>query len=297
MSRRLPPLNSLKAFEAAARRLSFTLAANELHVTQAAISHQVKSLEAFLHTPLFERYPRKLELTEAGEALKKRLCVCFDEMDAAISSLLQQHNRQTLKLRMGTAFGAKWLSPRLPEFSQRYPEIDLAFNYSQAIADFDNSDIDICITFGDGNWPGVEAYPIINLDFFPVCSPALIHRYGEITSPNQFADLPLLHDLNYYIWTQWLKQMGATNVNARRGTIFDDSNVLSQAAIDGQGVAMCSGVLIEDQLAAGHLVRLFDTAFVSRWAYHLTYPSQYASNPNVIAFRDWLLTYADINGH
>ncbi len=295
MARRLPPLNSLKAFEAAARRLSFTLAADELHVTQAAISHQVKSLEEYLQTPLFVRYPRKLELTEPGEALMHQLSKCFDEMDSAISGLLQQHNRQSLKLRMGSAFAAKWMSPRLPEFSQQYPEIDLSFNYSQVIANFDSTNVDICITFGNGEWPGLEAYPIIHLDFFPVCSPALVHRYGDITSPHQLADLPLLHDLDYYTWTQWLLQVGADDINPRRGSILDDSNVLMQAAIDGQGVAMCSTALVSDHLAAGHLVRLFDDTFVSRWAYHLAFPSKHANNPSIIAFRDWLLTHVDLN--
>lgn len=295
MARKLPPLNSLKAFEAAGRHLSFTQAADELHVTQAAVSHQIKSLEEHLNAALFIRFPRRLELTDAGAELLAILSQCLDRIDNTVSSIMQQQYLPPLKLRMGSAFAAKWMSPRLPEFQHQYPDIELVFNYSQTLADFDKSDVDMCITFGDGKWPGLEAYPLIHLDFFPVCSPAFLHRHGDITETSQLAELPLLHDLNYYCWSKWLEQMGEHGVNPRRGSILDDSNVLMQAAIDGQGVAMCSTALAYDQLASGHLVRLFDQAFVSRWAYHLIYPAKHAQDQRVIAFRDWLLTHSQIS--
>lgn len=292
MARKLPPLNSLKSFEAAARRLSFTLAADELCVTQAAISHQVKSLEQFIGTPLFIRLPRRLELTEPGKQLLSSLTRSFDEMDATISSLSNRPQKQTLKLRMGSAFAAKWLSPRLPEFTRQHPQTELVFNYSQQLADFDRSDMDISITFGNGNWPGLEVFPLVPLDFFPVCSPSFIQDHGNLTDPSQLANLPLLHDLDHYCWTQWLKQVGAYDVDPKRGSVLDDSNVLIQAAVDGQGVALSSTILVNDLLATGKLIKPFESVFYSRWAYHLIYAKKDITNPNILAFRDWLLTHS-----
>jgi LysR family glycine cleavage system transcriptional activator len=294
MARKLPPLNSLKSFEAAARRLSFTLAADELCVTQAAISHQVKSLEQFIGSPLFIRLPRNLELTDSGAELLMSLSRCFDDMDATISSLSNKQHKKSLKLRMGSAFAAKWMSPRLPEFTRLHPQAELVFNYSQQLADFERSDIDISITFGDGNWPGLEVYPLIPLDFFPVCSPSFIHDHGTLSHPSQLENFPLLHDLDYYCWSHWLKQVGAEDVNPRRGSVLDDSNVLIQAAVDGQGVAMCSTVLVNDLLATGRLIKPFETVFYSRWAYYLIYTKKNQSNPDILAFRDWLLTHATL---
>jgi len=296
MARRLPPLNSLKAFEAVARKLSFTLAANELNVTQAAVSHQVKSLEQYLQLNLFIREPRKLQLTKAGNKLLLELSPCFDQMEASILHLLPQQKRQSIKVRMGSAFASKWMSPRLPEFSQLHPDIELLFNYSQSVADFKQTDIDMCITFGSGNWPGVIAYPLLSLDFFPVCSPDFIRNHGPIKTPAQLHDLPLLHDINYYCWSRWLTQVGATEVSSNRGSILDDSNVLMQAAIDGQGIAMGSNALIYDHLASGQLIRLFDQAFHSEWAYYLLTAKNKNISTSLAAFRDWVLSFAEPTG-
>ncbi|EPJ54027.1 MAG: hypothetical protein OFPI_08170 [Osedax symbiont Rs2] len=293
MARRLPPLNSLKAFEAVARKLSFTLAANELNVTQAAVSHQVKSLEQYLQLSLFIRQPRKLQLTKEGKKLLLELSQCFDQMEASILHLLPQQQRQSIKVRMGSAFASKWMSPRLPEFSQQHPDIELLFNYSQSIADFKDTDIDLCITFGSGNWPAVIAYPLLKLDFFPVCSPDFIDNYGPIKTPAQLHNLPLLHDLNYYCWSRWLTQVGATGVDPERGSILDDSNVLMQAAIDGQGIAMGSNALIYDHLASGQLVSLFDDVFHSDWAYYLLIAKNKHISPSLATFRDWVLNYPE----
>jgi len=284
----------LKTFEAVARRLSFTQAANELNVTQAAVSHQVKLLEKYLELNLFIREPRSLQLTDAGRELFLPLSQSFDQMEASILKLRPKPQSKTLKIRMGSAFAAKWMSPRLADFKQKHPDIELLFNYSQSLVNFNDSDIDMCITFGSGKWPDVSTYPLMPLDFFPVCSPAFLRQHGPFEHPSQLRGLPLLHDLNYYIWTRWLSQVGATDVDPQRGSILDDSNVLMKAAIDGQGIAMGSSALTYDNFAAGQLVKMFDDVFHSDWLYYLVLPDNKAISQPLATFRDWVLSYTEL---
>ena len=226
MNRRMPPLNALKAFEAAARLLSFTAASAELNVTQAAISHQVKGLEDYLGYSLFKRLPRNLSLTSQGEALMPVLADAFDDIANAVVSLKQEKGGSVLNVRLAPSFAAKWLSPRLKEFWQLYPEIDLCLFHAHNAVDFEREDIDLAVTYGRGDWKGVESTPIIRLDFFPVASPTWLANKPPLFKPEQLLDVTLLHDAGPYAWNEWLRQAGVKGISNRRGTTIDDTNVL-----------------------------------------------------------------------
>ncbi len=289
MARKLPPLNSLRAFEAAARHLNFTRAASELFVTQAAISHQVKALEEYLGHRLFERRPRNLTLTSQGAALLPVLVDAFDDISSAVTSLKVERVGAALNVRLAPSFAAKWLSPRLRQFWNKHPEIDLCLFHAHNPVDFEKEDIDLAVTYGRGDWSGVESTPIIKLDFFPVASPAWVANNPELKDPEQLLNAPLLHDASPYAWNEWLRQAGVKGINNKRGTTIDDTNVLIQAAIDGQGVALGSTPFVQDHLESGRLVVVFDQVLMTDHAYHIVCPKRNLNRPEVRAFKDWLL--------
>ena len=294
MARRLPPLNSLKCFEAAGRLLSFTAAAKELNVTQAAISHQIKVIEDYLGIALFDRYPRRLALTEQGKLLLPEVTEAFDRVSGAIAGLDSRQYSNKISVRLGPSFAARWLSPRLKYFWLQYPEIDLSlFHVANAPTDFEREDIDIAVTYGDGNWPGVVAERLLALDFFPVCSPAFMNNDKPLTELANLRYYTLLHDADYQCWRDWLALAGVDGVNADKGNIIDDTNVLIQAAVDGQGIALGSSAFIQDHLDSGRLVRPFDITLVPDKAYYVVCPPSHLQNPAVKAFKDWLLSLVD----
>jgi LysR family glycine cleavage system transcriptional activator len=277
MGRRLPPLNSLKCFEAAGRLLSFTGAARELNVTQAAISHQIKVIEEYLGVSLFERYPRRLALTEQGKALLPEVIEAFDRVSAAIGMLSKDHYSNIISVRLAPSFAAKWLSPRLKYFWLQYPEIDLCLFHAHAAVDFEREEIDIAVTYGKGAWSGVVADKLLSLDFFPVCSPAFLRNDKPLTSIDNLHYYTLLHDANYECWRDWLKLAGLNDIQADKGTIIDDTNVLIQAALDGQGIALGSTTFVEDHLESGRLVRPFDVILENEFSYYVVCPESHLS--------------------
>jgi LysR family glycine cleavage system transcriptional activator len=294
MARRLPPLNSLKSFEAAGRLLSFTAAARELNVTQAAISHQIKVIEDYLGIALFDRYPRRLALTEQGKLLLPEVTEAFDRVSGAIASLDSQQYSNKISVRLGPSFAARWLSPRLKYFWLQYPEVDLSlFHVANAPTDFEREDIDIAVTYGDGNWPGVVAERLLALDFFPVCSPAFMTNDKPLTELENLRYYSLLHDADYQCWRDWLALAGLDGINADKGNIIDDTNVLIQAAVDGQGIALGSSAFIQDHLDSGRLVRPFEIILVPDKAYYVVCPPSHLKNPAVQHFKDWLLSLID----
>ena len=293
MGRRLPPLNSLKCFEAAGRLLSFTGAARELNVTQAAISHQIKVIEEYLGVSLFERYPRRLALTEQGKTLLPEVIEAFDRVSAAIGMLSKDHYSNMISVRLAPSFAAKWLSPRLKYFWLQYPEIDLCLFHAHAAVDFEREEIDIAVTYGKGDWSGVVADKLLSLDFFPVCSPAFLRNDKPLTSIDNLHYYTLLHDANYECWRDWLKLAGLNDIQADKGTIIDDTNVLIQAALDGQGIALGSTTFVEDHLESGRLVRPFDVILENEFSYYVVCPESHLKNPAVLAFKEWLLSLVD----
>jgi LysR family glycine cleavage system transcriptional activator len=293
MGRRLPPLNSLKCFEAAGRLLSFTDAARELNVTQAAISHQIKVIEEYLGVSLFVRYPRRLALSEQGKALLPDVTEAFDRVSQAIGALSQEQYSNLVSVRLAPSFAAKWLSPRLKYFWLQSPEIDLCLFHAHNAVDFEREEIDIAVTYGKGDWPGVVADKLLCLDFFPVCSPAFMHNDKPLTELDNLRYYSLLHDANYECWRDWIELAGAQGIDSDKGTIIDDTNVLIQAAIDGQGIALGSTTFVEDHLEAGRLVKPFDINLVNEFCYFVVCPESHLKNPAVRAFKEWLLSLVD----
>lgn len=293
MARQLPPLNSLKSFEAAGRLLSFTAAARELNVTQAAISHQVKVIEEYLGVALFNRYPRRLTLTEQGKVLLPEVIEAFDRVSQAIDTLNREQYSKDISVRLAPSFAAKWLSPRLKYFWLQYPEIDLRLYHANNPVDFDREEIDIAVTYGKGDWGGVVADKLLSLDFFPVCSPAFLTNDKPLNDIDNLRYYALLHDANYECWQDWLALAGIDNIDARRGTIIDDTNVLIQAALDGQGIALGSTTFVDDLLESGRLVRPFELTLVNDTAYYVVCPQRHLLNPAVRAFKEWLLSLVD----
>ncbi|MFK8022062.1 MAG: transcriptional regulator GcvA [Pseudomonadales bacterium] len=288
MSRKLPPLNSLRAFECAARHMSFTMASQELNVTQAAVSQQVKTLESYLGLPLFKRLTRKLVLTEEGQLLQPELSEALDQIGGAVAKLRDTTVAERLTVRLGPSLAARWLLPKLSAFWQLHPNIDLCFYHSNSPVDFDREDIDMAITYGNGQWRGVTAEHLLASDYFPVCHPTLLdHSHGSLQGG--LAAQTLLHDARYYDWEQWLNMAGISDVNPRRGIIIDDTNVLIEAALSGQGVALCSTMFVKDHLLTGQLVKPFSETLHSGDAYYIVYPPKHLERSAVREFRSWLL--------
>ena len=290
MRSKLPSLNGLRVFEAVGRHLSFTKAADELNVTQAAASHQIRKLEVQIGVELFIRHARTIQLTSEGRNL---LPVMTKSLDVIADKLLQisaDDGFAMLKVRLGPSISAKWLSPRLNNFWHHNPDINLSLFHSNENVDFSHEDIDMAISYGDGKWANVECFHLLSLDFFPVCSPALISGFSHKLSEKDLRKLALLHDANYQSWSSWVKSANFSNTDPHRGTIIDDTNVLVQAAIDGQGVAMGSSLLVDEHLKSGRLVRLFDHVLKPDEGYYILFPKEHMQRDNVRIFKNWLLS-------
>ncbi len=296
MSSRLPPLTALRAFEAAARHLSFAKAADELGVTPAALSFQIKSLEAHLGRPVFRRLNRAVELTEAGRALAPGLTDGFGALSAAWRAALRVTDSTTLTVTAGPAFTAKWLAPRLFDFASKHPEIELRFVASLKIADFERDQVDVAIRFGHGAGPGYYAKPILADWMSPMMSPALAER---IKRPEDLAAATLLHqddlldllpDLSWSAWFR-LNDLGAA---PRSGPRFSQADHALDAALAGSGVVLGRSSLAAQDLAEGRLVAPFDLGLIISARYRVVFPEGAETRPQVAAFRDWIEHEAQI---
>jgi LysR family glycine cleavage system transcriptional activator len=304
MARRLPPLNALRAFEAAARLGSFSAAAQELRVTDSAVSQQVRTLERYLGTRLFKRLPRGLLLTELGGTYLPVLTSGFDRLSEATLRLRSAGVGGLLTVAALPAFASGWLLPRLSRFRDRYPRIDLLLKTSRALADFRREDVDLAIRFGAGASNDTKSILLLSEEVFPVASPALV---SPPLVPMQVADLrtlPLLHDVDahpdqpWLNWLKWFERAGIETPSTLRGLQFTDSIVLLGAAVAGLGVALGRGPNIEGLLARGQLIRLTQESWTASWSYRLVAPPANFSRPNVRAFVDWILEEARVNpGH
>lgn len=289
MPGKLPPLNALRAFEAGARHLSFTKAADELHVTQAAVSHQVKALEEHLGYPLFKRMTRKLALTQQGRVLFPVVSEAFSSIADTAEDLRDSGDSRTLAISVTPAFGAKWLVYRLPKFWEKYPDLDLKVHHSIHCCDLRHDDIDIAVRFGGGKWEGLETEFLLRVDYTPVCSPKLLDGKHPLKSPADLRYHTLLHEADHDLWTQWLAVAGVSDVNPRRGPILDDWSVLIQTAVDGGGVALGKPSMLERDLAEGTLVAPFDITVLTDLGYHLVYLPGALEQEKVRVFRDFLM--------
>ena len=299
MARRLPPLNALRAYEAAARHHSFTRAADELHVTQAAISHQVRQLEEWLGRKLFERQGHALTSTAAGKAYAPELSRLLDALAGATERVAGTDHSLAGPLRITAlpSFVARWLVPRLVRFRSLYPGIDLHVTSEVGLHDFargDGRDFDLAIRLGLGRWPGLQADLISRERLSPVCSPTLlVHGAPPLATVADLQAHTLLHDQPGDLWPRWLALAGATRSEAeaiaRAGPGFSDSALVLQAAAEGQGVALGRLFLASSDIAAGRLVKPFALDLPNDYSYWLAYPPAAAGQPRLGAFRDWLL--------
>jgi len=292
MARFLPPLNALRAFEAAARHLSFTRAAEELNVTQAAVSHQIKALEERLGVTLFKRMNRTLLLTDVGQAYLPAVREAFDGLARATALLLKRDRTGALTVSVLPSFAAKWLVPRLGQFRDQHPEIDVRLSTDHHMVDLGREDVDMAIRYGQGDYPGLDSVRFLNEDVFPVCSPLLLQGRHPLLRPDDLRYHTLLHDDFRIDWRLWLLAAGVKDVDPDRGPAFTDSSMVVQAAVEGQGVALARSVLAAADLVSGRLVKPFDVSMPARWAYYLVCPLPTRENPKIVAFRSWLLAEA-----
>jgi len=292
MARRIPPLNALRAFEAAARHLSFTRAADELSVTQAAISHQVKALEAWLGVPLFIRRNRTLLLTESGQSYAGPLGEALDVMNLATARLASLDSSGTLTVSLLPSIAAKWLVPRMRLFRTLHPEIEVRLSPSTHLTDFSREAVDVVLRYGRGEWPGLRSDKFMNEDIFPVCSPALLSGALPMQAPGDLRHHTLLHDDYHEDWRKWLLAAGVTDIDWDRGPVYEDSANLLQAAVAGEGVALGRSALAADDLAEGRLVKPFDISLPVEYAYYVVAPEANSQRPKVAAFREWIIETA-----
>ena len=299
MVRRLPSLNSLRAFESAARHLSVSAAAIELNVTPAAISQQIKGLEGQLSINLFRRMNRALALTEYGRLLLPKLSDGFDQLDNAVSEVRQAQSGGPLNLSSSPSFASKWLIPRLDRFQAAHPDIEVRISANMELIDFHQDEMDCAVRFGLGQYDGVEAIWLLGEEVFPVCSPTLLDGPQGLHSLDQLRHHRLLHDGTPMPddvtpdWRMWLQAARAKGVDPSHGMTLAPWTMVVQAAIEGQGVALGRRALVADDLAAGRLVRPFDLGLPLPFSHWLVYPPGAERRPKVRAFRDWLVAEAE----
>lgn len=296
--RRLPPLNALRAFEAAGRHLSFSKAAAELHVTPAAISQQVRALEDHLGLPLFRRLNRALLLTDAGQLSLPALSEGFDRLVDAIASIQNSEDTNALAVSVSPSVAAKWLMPRLDRFYREHPEVDLRIDATSAVADFEADGVDVAIRYGPGDYPGMRVDVLMAEEVFPVCSPRLLEGDAPLWDVADLARFTLLHlawvsqDGSWPDWRMWLAAAGYPDIDSTRGPRFVQFGMSVEAAVKGLGVALGSTAVVDDDLAAGRLVKPFDLTLAPPFKYYLVCPERKADRPIVAAFRDWILREA-----
>jgi LysR family glycine cleavage system transcriptional activator len=289
MYQRLPPLNALRAFEAAVRHESFSRAADELFVTHGAVSRAIRQLEEDLGQPLFRRTTRSVTPTAAGEAYAVEVRAVLDRLMRATLQARAHSTAGALTVSTLDSFAGKWLLPRLQDFRHRQPDIDVRLSTSEALADFIHDDIDIAIRYGNGNYAGLKSDFLLGEEMFPVCSPKLLEGPHPLKCPDDLVHHPLIHDVFHIDWKMWLRAAGIDFEEPLRGPTYPTSHYGIQAAIQGDGVALGRSALVADDLAAGRLVQPFVLALAADHAYYVVYPPQALENPKICAFRDWLL--------
>jgi LysR family glycine cleavage system transcriptional activator len=292
MPRRLPPLNALKAFEAAARHESFTRAADELCVTQGAVSHQVKALEAELGLKLFNRQRQRLVITEAGRSYLATVRDALDRIADGTERLLRRQNTGVVTVSTSPNFAAKWLVHRLSRFAEEHPAIDLRVSASLHHIDFAREDIDVAIRHGDGNESGLHVTRLCAEELFPVCSPALLNGRRRL-DPADLKEAVLLHVNDRQDWKKWLDAAGIKDLDLSRGPILNQASMAIDAAADGQGIALARTALAVWDLIVGRLVRPFGLALPVPYAYWIVCPMATAKLPKILAFSNWLLSEAE----
>jgi LysR family glycine cleavage system transcriptional activator len=293
MARRRPPLNPIRAFETAARHMSFTAAAEELGITQIAVSRQVRVLEDYLEVPLFERSHRSIRLTAEGARFFPAASRAFDEIDTAVASLSMRGRRDILVLQTYTTFAQRWLIPRLWRLHERLPNIEIRLSASVAPVDFERGKIHAAIQRRSAPMERCDVDFLAPVELLPVCSPALAEDWNEASGTETLSRCSLLHSLaRPGDWKRWLSSAGLTQIEPNRGMKFENSVLAYEAALQGIGVAMGVRVLVEQYLRSGSLVAPFGPPLALDDGYYLLIPRGRQRPPALRRFRDWLLEEA-----
>ncbi|MBS0241238.1 MAG: transcriptional regulator GcvA [Proteobacteria bacterium] len=299
MPRPLPPLNALRAFEATARHLSFTLAAEELSVTPAALSHQVRGLEEFLGQRLFERKTRSIALTPVGLALYPGLHAAFLQIRQTVELVDKAPSDKVLVISAAPGFTGKWLAPRLYRFQEANPDIDVRISATQSIANFASDGVDVAIRNARGDVRGLWGKRLASISLVPVASPRLVAELG-ISSPEDLIRAPLIHDdmlgslPGLPTWADWLNAAGIKGINLSRGLRFSSPDHAIEAAIEGAGVLLAHRYLAHDDLRGGRLVAPFTLELETERSLQLVCPEAFARRPKVAAFVDWIMAETEV---
>ena len=290
MTRKLPPLNSLPCFEAAARHLNFSKAADELSVTPGAISRAIKNLEDQLGVMLFERETRSVRLTAVGEPYARAVRDVLDQLAAATALATTRRSDSTLNVSTSDGFAGRWLVPRLYRFHRAHGDIDVRVSTTGKLTNFFGDGIDIAIRYGSGNYPGLIAEFLTDEEVFPVCSPKLLKGAHPLRKPEDLKHHTLIRDTYPIDWAAWLSSAKVKGVDANSGLTFDSYTFAVEAAAQGEGVVLGRTLLVASDLAAGRLVRPFKHSLKGVSSFYVVYPPDAIRQRKIRAFRDWLLS-------
>ncbi len=289
----LPPLDALRVFESAARHGHYQRAADELFLTPSAVSHRIRSLEDLLQVKLFRRAGRGVSLTAKGRTYAEEVREALESLRLATRRLTAGRGPLTVSLTPSIAL--RWLLPRLVDFQERHPEIDLRFSSTNRIIDFERDDEDFAIRFGLGDWPGINAEPLFPVDTLPVCSPRLLDEEHPLNQPDDLKRFRLLHiRTRPDDWRMWLLLAGVEDIDPAAGPVFETMPEMLEAALSGMGVGMADRQMIGRDVEAGQLIVPFDIHMPSRGAYHLVYPDRTKDDRRFQAFREWLLEQSEV---
>ncbi|MGP4140267.1 transcriptional regulator GcvA [Sodalis praecaptivus] len=292
----VPPSAALRAFEVATRHATFTAAAEELHITQSAVSHQLKHLEEIWGVSLFQR-GKTLRLTPAGAALAPIVREFFTNLEVTLADLREQKGRIRLKVSTTYSFALKWLLPRLPSLSRQHPEILLTLETTDQAINFSNAESDVAIRFGTGRYPALYSEFLFREQIFPVASPEFLHRFGAPRDPGELLRYPLLTRDGADLvpkWENWFQRVGVGLVALKESVRFADTNMTIAAALQGQGIALVRSGHVEAEIGEGSLIRLFDVPFPSPVAYYFVCPKGIETQSAIQSFRHWLMTQANM---
>ena len=297
----IPGTRALKVLDAASRHLNFSRAASELGLTPAAISHQIKEMEVQLGLTLFVRTSRSIRLTDAGVLIHEAAVEALDGLGVAVMRARKlARGVSQLRLTMDGTFASKWMVPRLDRFRAHSPDIDLRFDISKDLRDFDHDDVDVAIRFGTGRYRGVRTHRLFDNVIIPVCSPQLLRSGPPIRTPRDLLRHTLVHiewsrqGITWPNWRMWMAAAGVDDFDDRQCQVFSESSFVIQAAVEGNVVALCDFSMVANDLSAGRLVRPFDLGIkvAPEFAYHLAYPESASADPRIVAFRDWIVEEA-----
>jgi len=284
-----PSLNFLHTFESVARHLSFTNAAKELCLTQAAVSHQIRALEEHLDIKLFHREKRKVFLSDEGQKLLPSVVSGLQGIADSLENIRNYDAEDTIVVGVGSSFSANWLVHRLGAFYQKYPEVNLHLKISNNDPDFVADGTDLAVVWGKGDWQGLMCEQLMVVEFTPVCSPELLNKTHPLKTPDDLIHYPLLDDPDYEVWQEWFEEAGIQERKYKRRTVIRDSNVLINSTLDGHGIALCAVGIVQEYLDSGRLIRPFELSITGGGFYYLVYPEKALRKPLVRLFKTWLI--------